>query len=136
MPKPTCGIQKSRPSAPGVISRVAVSLIICTAVRSSRLRTTGISATGQVVSRSASLAAGGSRRAEGWHGSYNDDIRLDPAVRCNLLYVACDGGLLVEVDVKSGEMRREWPLAGVPDTTFFNLKSGLVHVANENPGLV
>jgi len=31
---------------------------------------------------------------------------------------------------------REWPLAGVPDTTFFNLKSGLVHVASENPGLV
>ncbi|MFX9332980.1 hypothetical protein ABTN94_19370, partial [Acinetobacter baumannii] len=32
----------------------------------------------------------------------------------NLLYVACDGGSLVEVDVQSGHVRREWPLAGVP----------------------
>jgi DNA-binding beta-propeller fold protein YncE len=54
----------------------------------------------------------------------------------NLLYVACDGGLLVEVDVQSGEVRREWPLAGAPDATFFNPRSGLVHVAIENPGLV
>jgi hypothetical protein len=28
------------------------------------------------------------------------------------------------------------PLPGVPDATFFNPKSGLVHVAIENPGLV
>jgi hypothetical protein len=27
-----------------------------------------------------------------------------------LLYVACDGGPLVEVDTRSGEMRRQWPL--------------------------
>jgi len=53
-----------------------------------------------------------------------------------LLYVACDGGLLVEVDTQSGEVRREWPLAGVPDATFFNPKTGLVHVAIEDPGLV
>src|SRR6266436_8876449 len=44
----------------------------------------------------------------------------------DLLYVACDGGLLVEVDVQSGLLRHEWPLAGVPDATFFNPKSGLV----------
>jgi DNA-binding beta-propeller fold protein YncE len=54
----------------------------------------------------------------------------------NLLYVACDGGLLVEVDVQSGQIRREWPLAGVPDATFFNPTSGLVHVAIEDPGLI
>jgi DNA-binding beta-propeller fold protein YncE len=53
-----------------------------------------------------------------------------------LLYVACDGGLLVEVDAQSGEMRREWPLAGVPDATSFNPKSGLVHVAIGDPGLI
>jgi hypothetical protein len=53
-----------------------------------------------------------------------------------LLYVACDGGRLVEVDTQAGEVRREWPLAGVPDATFFNPKSGLVHVAIEDPGLV
>jgi hypothetical protein len=54
----------------------------------------------------------------------------------DLLYVACDGGLLVEVDARSGEMRRKWPLAGVPDATFFNPKSGLVHVAIGDPGLI
>ncbi len=54
----------------------------------------------------------------------------------NLLYVACDGGLLVEVDAQSGQMRRKWPLAGVPDATFFNPKSGLVHVAIGDPGLI
>jgi hypothetical protein len=53
-----------------------------------------------------------------------------------LLYVACDGGSLVEVDTQSGEMRRQWPLAGVPDATFFNPSSGLVHVAVGDPGLV
>jgi hypothetical protein len=54
----------------------------------------------------------------------------------DLLYVACDGGSLVEVDARSGEIRREWPLAGVPDATFFNPKSGLVHVAIGDPGLI
>lgn len=54
----------------------------------------------------------------------------------NLLYVACDGGSLVEVDVKSGKAQREWPLAGVPDATFFNPANGLVHVAIEDPGLI
>src|SRR5712671_2785980 len=54
----------------------------------------------------------------------------------DLLYVACDGGLLVEVDVRSGEMQREWPVPGVPDATFFNPTSGLVHVAIEDPGLI
>src|SRR6266516_962133 len=54
----------------------------------------------------------------------------------DLLYVACDGGLLVEVDAHSGEIRHDWPLAGVPDATFFNPKSGLVHVAIGDPGLI
>ena len=42
----------------------------------------------------------------------------------DLLFVACDGGLLVELDAHSGEIRHDWPLAGVPDATFFNPKSG------------
>jgi hypothetical protein len=54
----------------------------------------------------------------------------------NRLYVACDGGTLVEVDATVGRVRREWPLAGVPDATFFNPTSGLVHVAISEPGLV
>jgi hypothetical protein len=53
-----------------------------------------------------------------------------------LLYVACDAGSLVEVDIRFGEVRREWPLAGGPDATFFNPKSALVHVAIGDPGLI
>jgi hypothetical protein len=67
--------------------------------------------------------------SDGAHG-------MDINHAANLLYVACDGGLLVEVDAQSGQMRREWPLAGAPDATFFNPTSGLVHVAIEDPGLI
>jgi hypothetical protein len=67
--------------------------------------------------------------SDGAHG-------MDINHAANLLYVACDGGLLVEVDGQSREIRRQWPLAGVPDATFFNPTSGLVHVAIEDPGLI
>jgi DNA-binding beta-propeller fold protein YncE len=52
------------------------------------------------------------------------------------LYVACDDGALVEVDIGSGEVSKEWPIAGVPDATFYNATTGLVHVAIGKPGLV
>jgi hypothetical protein len=61
---------------------------------------------------------------------------MDIDHQANLLYVACDGKLLVEVDIRSGEMRREWALVGGPDATFFNPNSGLVHVAIGDPGLI
>jgi DNA-binding beta-propeller fold protein YncE len=54
----------------------------------------------------------------------------------NLLYVACDGGALVELDAMAGGVRGQWPLAGAPDATFFNPTSGLVHVAIGKPGLI
>ena len=66
------------------------------------------------------------------HGAHGMDIDH----QANLLYVACDAGSLVEVDSRSGETRREWPLPGGPDATFFNPKSGLVHVAIGDPGLI
>ncbi len=66
------------------------------------------------------------------HGAHGMDIDH----RAGLLYVACDGGALVEVDTVSGQVRGEWPLAGGPDATFFNPTTGLVHVAIEKPGLV
>jgi hypothetical protein len=47
-----------------------------------------------------------------------------------------DGGALVELDALAGGVRGEWPLAGVPDATFFNPASGLVHVAIGDPGLI
>jgi len=52
------------------------------------------------------------------------------------LYVACDDRALVEVDILSGNVTRQWQIAGVPDATFFNPTTGLVHVAIGDPGLV
>jgi DNA-binding beta-propeller fold protein YncE len=67
--------------------------------------------------------------SQGAHG-------MDINHKDKLLYVACDGGSLVEVDARSGEMRREWSLPGGPDATFFNPVSGMVHVAIGDPGLI
>jgi DNA-binding beta-propeller fold protein YncE len=52
------------------------------------------------------------------------------------LYVACDDGALVEVDIGSGAASAQWPIAGAPDVTFFNPATGLLHVAIGTPGLV
>lgn len=52
------------------------------------------------------------------------------------LYVACDEGVLIEMDAAQGQVLNQWPLAGSPDATFFNSTRGLVHVAIEAPGLV
>jgi hypothetical protein len=52
------------------------------------------------------------------------------------LYAACDAGDLVEVDSNSGAVTNVWPISGVPDVTFFNPATGLVHVAIGEPGLV
>jgi DNA-binding beta-propeller fold protein YncE len=68
-------------------------------------------------------------RSGGAHG-------LDIDHRRGRLYVACDDGALVEVDISAGAASDQWPIAGVPDVTFFNPASGLVHVAIGDPGLV
>jgi DNA-binding beta-propeller fold protein YncE len=52
------------------------------------------------------------------------------------LYAACDDGALVELDSNTGKVMNVWPIAGVPDVTFFNPSTGLVHVAIGDPGLV
>jgi hypothetical protein len=67
--------------------------------------------------------------SEGAHG-------IDIDHQANRLYVACDGGALVELETATGKIRGEWPVSGVPDATFFNPASGLVHVAIGKPGLV
>ena len=54
----------------------------------------------------------------------------------NRLYVACDDGALVEVDIGSGTASGQWPISENPDVTFFNPASGLVHVAIGKPGIV
>ncbi len=61
---------------------------------------------------------------------------LDVDHRRGRLYVACDDGALVEIDTSSGTVINQWPIAGVPDVTFFNPATGLVHVAIGEPGLV
>jgi hypothetical protein len=52
------------------------------------------------------------------------------------LYVACDDGALVEVDIGAGAACGQWPIAENPDVTFFNPTTGLVHVAIGKPGLI
>jgi DNA-binding beta-propeller fold protein YncE len=52
------------------------------------------------------------------------------------LYAACDDGALVEIDSNNGKVTNVWPIAGVPDVTFFNPSTGHVHVAIGEPGLV
>jgi streptogramin lyase len=61
---------------------------------------------------------------------------LDIDHRRRRLYAACDDGALVELDSMSGDVTNVWPIAGVPDVTFFNPATGLVHVAIGDPGLV
>jgi DNA-binding beta-propeller fold protein YncE len=67
--------------------------------------------------------------SEGAHGLEIDHQR-------GHLYTACDDATLIEIDIGSGKVSNEWPLAGVPDVTFLNLTTGLVHVAIGKPGLV
>jgi DNA-binding beta-propeller fold protein YncE len=54
----------------------------------------------------------------------------------NRLYVACDDGALVQVEIGTATASEQWPIAGAPDVTFFNPSTGLVHVAIGEPGLV
>jgi DNA-binding beta-propeller fold protein YncE len=61
---------------------------------------------------------------------------LDIDQRRGRIYVACDDGALVEVDIGVRAVSNQWPIAGVPDATFFNPATGLVHVAIGEPGLV
>jgi hypothetical protein len=61
---------------------------------------------------------------------------LDIDHRRQRLYAACDDGALVEIDSNVGKITNVWPIAGVPDVTFFNPSTGLVHVAIGEPGLV
>ena len=76
------------------------------------------------------------RDVEHWKLPSGGAHGLDIDHRRGRLYVACDEGALVEVDISAGAASHEWPIAGVPDATFFNPANGLVHVAIGEPGLV
>ena len=76
------------------------------------------------------------KQVEHWMLSSGGAHGLDIDHQGGRLYVACDDAALVEVDIDSGKVSNEWPIAGAPDVTFFNPTTGLVHVAIGEPGLV
>jgi YVTN family beta-propeller protein len=61
---------------------------------------------------------------------------LDLDADAGRLYVGCDAGALVQVELASGAVTGRWPLPGLPDAIFFNPASGLVHAAIGDPGVV
>jgi len=76
------------------------------------------------------------KEVEHWKLAPGGAHGLDIDHKLGRLYVACDDAVLVEVITSSGEASNEWPIAGVPDVTFFNPTTGIVHVAIGKPGLV
>jgi hypothetical protein len=67
--------------------------------------------------------------AEGPHG-----LEFDAAT--GRLLCACDAGVLVAIDVSSGQVLGEVALSGTPDVVFLNTKFGHLYVAIGNPGVV
>jgi hypothetical protein len=76
------------------------------------------------------------RNVEHWLLPVGGAHGLDIDQQRGRLYVACDDGALVEVDIASGATTNQWPIAGAPDVTFFNPTTGLVHIAIGKPGIV
>ena len=54
----------------------------------------------------------------------------------NRIFVACDGGELIAVDVLSGRELGAVSISGVPDATWFNPTNRRVYVAVANPGVI
>jgi DNA-binding beta-propeller fold protein YncE len=77
-----------------------------------------------------------SRDVEHWRLPCGGAHGLDIDHWRSRLYVACDDGALVEVDVGARAVSEQWPIAGVPDVIFFNPATGIVHIAIGEPGLV
>jgi len=67
--------------------------------------------------------------AAGPHG-----LDLDPASR--RLFCACDGKTLVALDARTGAVRAQADLSGVPDVIFFNRERRHLYVAIGEPGLI
>lgn len=61
-------------------------------------------------------------------------LDYDPATR--RLFCACDAGVLVTLDARSGETLDERPLSGVPDVVFFNRQRRHLYVAVGDPGVI
>ena len=52
------------------------------------------------------------------------------------LFCACDAGVLVTLDARSGTVLDEKPLSGVPDVVFFNRQRQHLYVAIGDPGVI
>jgi DNA-binding beta-propeller fold protein YncE len=61
-------------------------------------------------------------------------LDLDPQTR--RLFCACDAGVLVTLDARSGAVLGEAPLSGVPDVVFFNPARRQLYVAVGDPGVI
>ena len=67
--------------------------------------------------------------ARGPHG-----LELDPAA--HRLFCACDGGDLVSLDSRSGDVLGVLKLTGAPDVVFLNQSLGHLYVAIGDPGVI
>jgi DNA-binding beta-propeller fold protein YncE len=67
--------------------------------------------------------------AAGAHG-------LDLDLATHRLFCACDAGVLVTLDARSGKILSERPLSGPPDVIFFNRARRHLYVAAGNPGVI
>jgi DNA-binding beta-propeller fold protein YncE len=67
--------------------------------------------------------------ADGAHG-----LDFDPAT--GRLFCACDAGVLVTLDARSGKVLDTGPLSGVPDVVWFNPRRRQLYVAVGDPGVV
>jgi DNA-binding beta-propeller fold protein YncE len=67
--------------------------------------------------------------ADGAHG-----LDFDPAT--GRLFCACDAGMLVTLDARSGKVLNEGKLSGVPDVVWFNPKRRQLYVAVGDPGVI
>ena len=52
------------------------------------------------------------------------------------LFCACDAGVLVTLDARSGKVLDEKPQSGVPDVVFFNRRRQHLYVAVGDPGVI
>lgn len=61
---------------------------------------------------------------------------LDIDSATHRLFCACDAGVLVVLDARSGTVLDERPLSGVPDVVFFNRQRRHLYVAIGDPGVI
>ena len=61
---------------------------------------------------------------------------LDLDIETQRLFCACDAGVLVTLDVRSGGVLDETPLSGVPDVVWFNRQRQQLYVAVGDPGVI